>query len=180
MRFSRIGVYTQKQSYLSCYFSETSLLGTKLNFSQNPFFQIYISRDRISMRMVLKFVHFHMKSALISKETESHKKTLINDFVTLPFKKFKNNGIKVKCFDFVPISFSFSFLNKTHQFTVPTTVKPVLSDHIKQDICLVFQTGLFLLHESSAESMNFLHYFHAALSHHLSIAISMSPKWMVT
>ena len=25
------------------------------------------------------------------------------------------------------------------------TVKPVLSDHIKQDICLAFQTGLLLI-----------------------------------
>ena len=32
------------------------------------------------------------------------------------------------------------------------TVKPVLSDHIKQDMCLAFQTGgLLLLHESSAD-----------------------------
>ena len=34
-----------------------------------------------------------------------------------------------------------------------------------------------MLHESSAESS--LHYFHSAISNHLSIAISMSPKWMV-
>ena len=33
------------------------------------------------------------------------------------------------------------------------TVKPVLSDHIQQDIFLAFQTGAWLLlHESSAES----------------------------
>ena len=33
------------------------------------------------------------------------------------------------------------------------TFKPVLSDHIKQDIVLAFQTGgCLLLHESSAES----------------------------
>ena len=50
------------------------------------------------------------------------------------------------------------------------TVKPVLSDHIKQDIFLGFQTGgSLLLHESSAESssMSFLHYFHSAISNHL-------------
>ena len=62
------------------------------------------------------------------------------------------------------------------------TVKPVLSDHIKQDIFLAFQTGgCLLLHESSAESsyMSFLHYFHSAINNHLSIAMSMSPEWMV-
>ena len=33
------------------------------------------------------------------------------------------------------------------------TVKPVLSDHIKQEIFLAFQTdGCLLLHESKAES----------------------------
>ena len=58
-------------------------------------------------------------------------------------------------------------------------VKPVLSDHIKQDILLAFQTGdCLLLHESSAES--FLRYFHSAISNHLSIAISMSYEWTVT
>ena len=63
-----------------------------------------------------------------------------------------------------------------------STVKPVLSDHIKQDTCLAFQTGCYLLlHESNAESScrSFLHYFHSAISNHLSIAISMSPEWMV-
>ena len=43
----------------------------------------------------------------------------------------------------------------------------MLSDHIKQDIFLAFQTGgCLLLYESSAESscMSFLHYFHAAIS----------------
>ena len=61
------------------------------------------------------------------------------------------------------------------------TVKPVLSDHIKQDIFLAFQTGGCLIrHESSAESscLRFLHYFHSAISNHLSMVISMSPKWM--
>ena len=39
-----------------------------------------------------------------------------------------------------------------HHATTP--VKPVLSDHIKQDIFLAFQTGgCLLLHESSAESL---------------------------
>ena len=65
---------------------------------------------------------------------------------------------------------------------VPITVTPVLSDQIKQEIFLVFQTdGCLLLYESSAESscMSFLHYFHSAISNHLSITISMSPDWMV-
>ena len=58
-----------------------------------------------------------------------------------------------------------------------TTVKPVLSDHIKQDIFLAFQTGVCLLqHESCAESMSFLYYFHLAINNIQSIAISMSPK----
>ena len=48
------------------------------------------------------------------------------------------------------------------------TVKPVLRDHIKQDIFLAFQTGsCLLLHESSAE--RFLHYFYAAISNYLPI-----------
>ena len=62
------------------------------------------------------------------------------------------------------------------------TVKPVLSDHIKQDIFLDFQTGgCLLLHESSTRSScrSFLHYFHSAISNHLSIVISMLPDWMV-
>ena len=66
-------------------------------------------------------------------------------------------------------------------FSLPT-VKPVFSDHIKQDIILAFQTGgCLLLHECSAESscMSFLHYFHSAISNHLSIAMSMSPEWTV-
>ena len=57
-------------------------------------------------------------------------------------------------------------------------VKPVFSDHIKQDICLAFQTGgCLLLYGGSAES--FLRYFHSAISNHLLTAISMSPEWMV-
>ena len=69
-----------------------------------------------------------------------------------------------------------------HSIRTPNTVKPVLSDHIKLDIFLAFQTGgCLLLHESSAENTcrSFLHYFHAAISNHLSIAISMSPEWVV-
>ena len=59
---------------------------------------------------------------------------------------------------------------------LPNTVKPVLSDHIRKDIFLAFQTGgCLLLPESIAES-SFLHYFHSALSNHLSIAISMSTE----
>ena len=39
------------------------------------------------------------------------------------------------------------------QVTNSNTVRPVLSDHIKQDIFLAFQSGgCLLLHESSAES----------------------------
>ena len=47
----------------------------------------------------------------------------------------------------------------------------MLRDHIQQDIFWAFQTGgCVLLHESSAESscMSFLHYFHTAISNHLS------------
>ena len=58
----------------------------------------------------------------------------------------------------------------------------MLSDHIQQHIFWTLQTGgCLLLHESSADSscMSFLHYFHSAISNHLSIAISMSPEWMV-
>ena len=42
--------------------------------------------------------------------------------------------------------------------------------------------GCLLLHESSAERfkyMSFLYYFHSTIRNHLSIAISMSPEWMV-
>ena len=57
------------------------------------------------------------------------------------------------------------------------TVKPVLSDHVKQDMFLAFQTGgHLLLNESSAESFR---YFHSTISNHLSITISMSPEWTV-
>ena len=45
----------------------------------------------------------------------------------------------------------------------------MLSDQIKQDMFLAFQTGgCLLLHESS-----FLCYLHSAMSNHLSIAISI-------
>ena len=58
-------------------------------------------------------------------------------------------------------------------YTCLNTVKPVLSDHIKQDIVLAFRTsGCLLLHESSAFS-------NKQPVNHLSIAISMSPEWMV-
>ena len=47
---------------------------------------------------------------------------------------------------------------------------------MKQDIFLAFQTSsCLLLHESSS----FMHYFHSAISNHLSIAMSMSPEWIV-
>ena len=63
-----------------------------------------------------------------------------------------------------------------------STVKPMLSDYIKQDIFLAFQTGgCLLLYESITESsctrflyyfyaaiMCFLYYFHTALTSHLS------------
>ena len=54
------------------------------------------------------------------------------------------------------------------------TVESVFSEHIQQDIFLAFKKGgCLLLHESSAESL------HSSISNHLSIAISMSPEWMV-
>ena len=63
------------------------------------------------------------------------------------------------------------------------TVNLVLSDHIQQDIFLAFHAGgCLLLHESSAESSAaeaLCNYFHSAISNQLSIAISMSPEWMV-
>ena len=69
------------------------------------------------------------------------------------------------------------FLEDHPDLKLKNTVKPVLSDHIKQD----FKTGgCLLLHESSAESSrSFLHYFHSAISNHLSITISMSSECMV-
>ena len=39
--------------------------------------------------------------------------------------------------------------------------------------------GCLLLNESSADSRSFLRYFHSAMGNHLSIAISMSPEWVV-
>ena len=51
------------------------------------------------------------------------------------------------------------------------TVKPVLSDHLKQDIFLAFQTGGCLL----LNDPEFLHYFHAAISNHLS----ESPEYCI-
>ena len=57
------------------------------------------------------------------------------------------------------------------------TVKPLLSDHIKQAMFWAFQTGdCLLLNESSAErycGRTFLRYFHSAISNHLSISMSM-------
>ena len=57
----------------------------------------------------------------------------------------------------------------------------MISDHIQQDIFLAFQAGDCLLLNDSADSscISFLHYFHSAISNHLSIEISMSPEWMV-
>ena len=62
------------------------------------------------------------------------------------------------------------------------TVKPVLRDLIKQGIFLAFQTGgCLLLYESSAESssMSFLHYFHTAISNHLSEKPKICLLYMV-
>ena len=69
-----------------------------------------------------------------------------------------------------------------HKYPYSKFYSNMFNDHIKQDIFLAFQTsGYLLLHESSAESspMNFLQYFHSAISNHLSIAMSMSPEYMV-
>ena len=65
------------------------------------------------------------------------------------------------------------------RFFLYNTVKPVFSDNIKRDIFLAFQTGGYLLlHENSAESsyVSFLHYFHPAISNHMSVAMLMSPE----
>ena len=54
----------------------------------------------------------------------------------------------------------------------------MFSDHIKQDMFLAFQTGgCLLVHKTSAD----MHELSAlpSLSNYLSIAISMSPEWMV-
>ena len=61
------------------------------------------------------------------------------------------------------------------------TVKPVLSDHIKQDIFLAFQTGgCLLLYENRAEcSFMLIHYFDSAISSHLngwSLEMSFIPS----
>ena len=60
--------------------------------------------------------------------------------------------------------------NVLEQKKKKNNVKP-LSDHMKPDIFLAFQAGgCSLLHESSAEisCMSFQHYFHSAISNHLS------------
>ena len=68
----------------------------------------------------------------------------------------------------------YSIQSRTPRHRVPFSkyiVKPVFSDHIKQDIFLAFQAGgCLLLHE---------HYFHSAISNYLSITMSMSPEYMV-
>ena len=77
-----------------------------------------------------------------------------------------------------------SFLECGHTTTLAEhniTVKPVLSDHIKQDIFWLFRQVVAyccmkVVQKSSCRS--FLRYFHSAISNHLSIAISMSPEWM--
>ena len=82
----------------------------------------------------------------------------------------------LRAFSITPIRCTAAWLCRCY------TVKPVFSEHIKQDIFLAFQTGGCLLqHERSAEStcMSFLHFFHSAISNHLSIAMSMSPESMV-
>ena len=112
-----------------------------------------------------------------------------------------NNNILpfFKCFRIIPVYCYFVLKNNFFSpqisirmniflcffFFFVSTVKPVSSDYIKQDIFLAFQTGgCLLLHESSTESSSrsFLHYFHSAISNHRSIAISMSDEsseWMV-
>ena len=87
--------------------------------------------------------------------------------------RVRNNLHVVLCFS--PVSHMiFAYV-----FIVTFTVKPVFSDHIKQDLFWGFQTGgCLLLHESSAESscMSFLYFFHSAISNHLSILMSVSPE----
>ena len=80
----------------------------------------------------------------------------------------------------LPEIFLFRFV--PFVYFAESTVKPVVSDNIQEDIFWAFQTGCcLLLHESSAESscMSFLHYFHSAIINHLSITIFMSPECMV-
>ena len=61
------------------------------------------------------------------------------------------------------------------------TVRPVLSDHIKQDIFWLFrQVVAYCCMIVVQKAHAFLHYFHSAISSHLSIAISISPELMVT
>ena len=60
-----------------------------------------------------------------------------------------------------------SFISKTSKHIV----KPVLSDHVKQDIFGFSDRCCLLLYESSAEN--------SSISNHLPIAIYMSPEWMV-
>ena len=94
------------------------------------------------------------------------------------------NGVFLKCFSI----YTVVKLGITGQFiTFIISVQSVYCRYSqtcvkrphKTSIILAFQTGgCLLLHESSAESscMSFLHYFHSAISNHLSIANSMSPE----
>ena len=72
------------------------------------------------------------------------------------FEKFKAEGNefvkKVTIQKKYAFKYELSMLNSLKRKAM-NTVKPVLSDHIKQDVFLAFQTGdCLLLHESSAES----------------------------
>ena len=85
---------------------------------------------------------------------------------------FLNKNLKV-------VRYSLQVTPHAMAMLISYTIKPVLSEHIQQDILLAFfQTGgCLLLNESSAES-SFLHYFLSAISNHRSIAIFMSPEWL--
>ena len=82
-------------------------------------------------------------------------------------------GTAIRCITLEPVAATWYAI---------LTVKSVLNDHMKQDLCLAFQTGgCLLLHESSVQSScrRFLCHFHSAVGNYLSIAISMSPEWIV-
>ena len=73
--------------------------------------------------------------------------------VPTPFQFLLNRPYQLTLYRFLIFHHLFYPLNKKSQNLFTTTVKPVLSNHTKQDIFLAFQTGgCLLLHESSAES----------------------------
>ena len=59
------------------------------------------------------------------------------------------------------------------------TVNPVLSDQQHDIFWLFRQVVAYCCMKVVQIAHAFLHYFHPAISNHLSIAISMSPEWMV-